>query len=144
MNWDAVTKTAAEILTQDSTGRNQGTGHEAEADDEGGSDYEAAYRNHRRATPVSERLYATNIRRGLVRTMRTESANGNSRGRCADCPRDYTHNLPLGRDRAITFHGIAWRTTPNLSPIVGLVLRLRSAQLQRLHQKQGENHEKQS
>jgi len=96
MNWDAVTKTAAQILTQDSAGRNQVTGWEAKTDDEGSNDYEAAYRNHRRATPVPERLYASNIRRRLVRPMRTESANGNSRGRRADCQCDSTHNLPLG------------------------------------------------
>jgi hypothetical protein len=135
MNWDAVTKTAAQILTQDSTGRNQGTGCEAGTDDEGSDDYEAAYRNHRRATPVPEHLYAQSFRLRLVRPMRTESANGNSRGRRADRQRDSTHNLPLGRDRAITFHGIAWGTIPDLSPIVGLVMGLRSAQLPGPHQK---------
>jgi hypothetical protein len=142
MNWDAVTKTAAQILTQDSAGRNQGTGCEAETDDEGSNDYEAAYRNHRRATPVPDRLYAPNIRRRVVRHLQCESANGHGGRRSADRQRDSTHNLPLGRDRAITFHGIAWGTTPDLSPIAGLVLGLRSAQLPGPHQKQGLNNTK--
>lgn len=88
MNWDAITKTAAQILTQDSAGRNQEGGCESEPDDEGSNDYEAAYRNHRRATPVPKRLDAQNIRRRLVRPMPAESANGNSRRCRAGCQTD--------------------------------------------------------
>ncbi len=104
MNWDAVTKTAAQILTQDSAGRNHDAGCDAETDDEGSNGYEAAYRNHRRATPVPKDFYAQNIRRRLVRPLRAESANGNSRRRRADCHSDRAHYLPPHRNRAIAFH----------------------------------------
>src|SRR6476469_10884518 len=107
MNWDAVTKTAAQILTQDAAGRNQVTGWEAETDDEGSNDYEAAYRNHRRATPVPERLYAPNIRRRLVRHLQRESTNGHGGRRRPNCQGDSSRNLPLGRRRATTFYRIA-------------------------------------